>query len=375
MTVPIKVLWVEDEHDTALSFSALAEVEGVQIELATSWERAEQMLRLNFREYSAIILDAHCKIREGDTIAKSNFLGLASVRLARVFGERHELIPWYVLSAGTMTDFDTVLELIYSDERRSLDDYWGRMLYRKDIAGEAQLLILQIKRVAEHKTINKVLSRHVEVFKYLDYLGVSRTLPQARSYMLKMLSVLYNPEENCNFEYECNPLRKVLECLFRVTYDWGLLPEACFDHRWRINLMDASRYLAGMNTECRGRIGNICLRYGTPGSEKYGRGGDAVFSPPVADFVRALLNYTNTGSHADNETTYYVDEHQRNLFLSSVLLLAHIITFLGRFVEAHPDKDQNVAMCRLVDPSPNPQTSQASTGSDDKVAPDCSPQL
>lgn len=349
MIAPIKVLWVEDELDTAISFSAFAEMQGVQLEVASNWERAEQLLRLHFREYSAIILDANCKLKESDTIGKPNFLGLASVRLARIFGEKHELIPWYVLSAGTMTDFDTILELIYSDERRSLDAHWGRMLYRKDIAQEAQILIDQIKQVAECKAINKVLSRHAEVFKYLDNGELSIAYPQARSYMLKMLSVLYNPEENRNFEYESNPLRKVLECLFHTAHRLGLLPDACFDRRGHINLLDASRFLSGMNTEFRGQGNSICLRYGTAGEEKDGRGGDAVFPPQTADFVRALLNYSNAGSHADGDAPYYVDEHQRELFLACVLLLAHVITVFGRFIEEHPDKEQNEAMCHLVE--------------------------
>lgn len=357
MTLPIKVLWVEDELDTAQSFSALAELQGLHLEVAASWERAEQMLRLHFREYTAIILDANCKLKEKDTIANPNFLGLASVRLARIFGEKHELIPWYVLSAGTMTAFDIVLDLINSDERRSLDAEWGRMLYRKEAAEEGLLLIEQIKRVAENKPINKVLARHAEVFKYLANGELSIDSALARNYMLKMLSALYNPEEHHNFEYEANPLRKVLECLFHSAHRLGLLPDACFNDFRHLTLLDACRFLSGMNTKFRGQGGGTCLRYGEPGSGDYGKGGDSIFPEDTARFVQSILNYTNAQSHIDKEDEpYRVAESQREVFLAYVLLLAHVIKVFGEFIEEHPDKEQNQAMCRPIESKEEPST-------------------
>lgn len=352
MSHTIKVLWVEDERDTAQSFSVLAEVHGVQLEVASSWERAENMLRLHFREYTAIILDANCKIKERDTTPNASFLGLASVRLARIFGEKHELIPWYVLSAGTMDSFDVVLNLINSDERRSLDGEWGRMLYRKDVAKEGLQLIEQIKCVAECKTANKVLARHAEVFKYLANGELSIDSPLARNYMLKMLSALYNPEEQLNFEYEANPLRKVLESLFYTAHRLGLLPDVCLDRYGHLNLLDACRFLSGMNTKFRTEGGDIWLRYGQPGLERDGKGGDAVFPEETAQFVRYILNYTNTQSHVNQQDApYSVAESQREIFFGCVLHLAHAIKVFGRFIEGHPNKEQNLAMCQEVDES------------------------
>lgn len=309
------------------------------------------MLRLHFREYTAIILDANCKLKERDITANPNFLGLASVRLARIFGEKHELIPWYVLSAGTMTAFDIVLTLINSDERRSLDSEWGRMLYRKDVAEEGLQLIEQIKRVAEAKTINKVLARHAEVFKYLANGELSIASCQARNYMLKMLSALYNPEEHRHFDYEANPLRKVLESLFHSAHRLGLLPDACCNARGHLNLLDASRYLSGMNTKFRGQGEETYLRYGQAGQEKYGKGGDTIFPETTAQFVQNILNYTNAQSLIDQEDEpYRVAEDEREAFLSNVLALAHVIRVFGQFIEQHHDKEQNQAMCRPAEP-------------------------
>jgi uncharacterized protein YggL (DUF469 family) len=47
--------------------------------------------------------------------------------------------------------------------------------------------------------------------------------------MLKMLSALYYPEENLNFVYEGNPLRKVLEYIFHIANKYGLLPDDCIE--------------------------------------------------------------------------------------------------------------------------------------------------
>ena len=193
-----KVLWVEDDLSIIQGYQIIAESKDIELDVATNWEEAEEKLRINFKEYSAIILDAQCKIKKADTVASKLFLGHVSVRLSRIFGEKHKFIPWYVLSAGTMDDFSIVLELIYTEERQNFDSLWGPMKYIKakdeEIDGkkvaQEEILFDNIRRVASSTGINTVLFRHSDVFKYL---GEGRVFGyiKARTYMLKMLSALY----------------------------------------------------------------------------------------------------------------------------------------------------------------------------------------
>lgn len=231
-----KVLWVEDDLSIIESYQITAEAKDIELDVATNWEEAEKKLRINFNEYSAIILDAQCKIKKDDKVASKLFLGHASVRLSRIFGEKHKFIPWYVLSAGTMDDFGVVLELINTEERQSFNSLWGPLKYIKAAEFEfdgkkipqEEVLFDNIKRVSSTTGINTVLFRHAEVFKYL---GEGRIFDfiKARTYMLKMLSALYYPEENLNFVYEGNPLRKVLEYIFHTANKFGLLPDECIE--------------------------------------------------------------------------------------------------------------------------------------------------
>ena len=340
MTQFIKVLWVEDERATAESFSMLAEMQGVQLEVAPDWETAERMLRINFREYSAIILDANCKLKKSDALPSPTFLGQASVRLARVFGEKHELIPWYVLSAGTINHYELVLDLINSEERRSLEGDWGRMQYAKDVADDASKLLEQIKCVAEKKSVNKVLIRHADVFKYLQKGSVIEDV-QARNYMLKMMSALYNPDEHINFEYEGNPLRKVLEYIFRSGHKAGVLPEECISRGDKVNLGGASRFLAGLKIDLK-------TNEGVDFSVRFGEEGNYVFPKNEANIVKGILDFVHPESHTLENGPYIIGEDKKELFLSYVLGLAHVIRFLGKYLEEHPNREENKAMHRRV---------------------------
>ena len=296
-----KVLWVEDDLSIIQGYQIIAESKDIELDVATNWEEAEEKLRINFKEYSAIILDAQCKIKKADTVASKLFLGHVSVRLSRIFGEKHKFIPWYVLSAGTMDDFSIVLELIYTEERQNFDSLWGPMKYIKakdeEIDGkkvaQEEILFDNIRRVASSTGINTVLFRHSDVFKYL---GEGRVFGyiKARTYMLKMLSALYYPEENLNFVYEGNPLRKVIEYLFRGANKFGLLPDDFFDTNGHIVSLDASRFMAGLETNVYdGRTIKNKVRFGEPD--------DCIFNQEIAMFVKNILNYSSSYSHTNED--------------------------------------------------------------------------
>lgn len=361
-----KVLWVEDDLSIIQGYQITAEAKDIELDVATNWEEAEEKLRINFNEYSAIILDAQCKIKKADTVASKLFLGHVSVRISRIFGEKHKFIPWYVLSAGTMDDFSIVLELINTEERQNFDSLWGPMKYIKakdeEIDGkkvaQEEILFDNIRRVASSTGINTVLFRHSDVFKYL---GEGRVFGyiKARTYMLKMLSALYYPEENLNFVYEGNPLRKVIEYLFRGANKFGLLPNDFLDTNGHIVLLDASRFMAGLETNVYdGRTIKNKVRFGEPD--------DCIFNQEIAIFVKNILNYSSSDSHTNEDDPYIIEEDKKEIFFGYVLQLCHVIKWLGEYINSNPDIEVNKAKIKTI-PLPTNNTTITRTEKQETV--------
>ena len=99
-----KVLWVDDDKDIVKGTQLDAEEYGIQLDHYSNWEEAEIALKSNFKEYTAIILDANCQIKPNEPI-KEWFITTVLPSLTGMFGENKRYIPWYILSAGTMDNF------------------------------------------------------------------------------------------------------------------------------------------------------------------------------------------------------------------------------------------------------------------------------
>lgn len=346
-----KVLWVEDNNSIIDGFQLVADDYDIELDVANNWEKAEEKLKANFNEYTAIILDADCRVKEADSVTSNFFLGHASTRLSRICGEKHKFIPWYVLSAGTMDMFDTVLALINTDERKEFEDDWGQMRYLKhgedkDGIRYVEKLFANIKRVAENTSVNTVLFRHADVFKYI---GQNKVIDyvKARAYLLKMLSALYYPEENINYEYEGNPLRKIVEYLFRSANKYGLLPNDYFDSNGHIVLLDASRFMGGLTTKVyEGRTHKYNIRWGEEGKD--GAGGDSIFTQEIAMFVKNILNFSSSDSHTEEDEPYVIDETKKEIFFGYVLQLCHVIKWFGEYVKQNPNVEANKSKFNII---------------------------
>lgn len=80
-----KVLWVDDDESIVDGYRVKAESHyNIALDHAPDWEKAEKMLHEHFREYSAIILDANCKLKRDSTPSHS-FLGNVSQKLSHFF--------------------------------------------------------------------------------------------------------------------------------------------------------------------------------------------------------------------------------------------------------------------------------------------------
>lgn len=347
--VTYKVLWVDD--DETIVASTLQDAEDYNLELVhfTNWQDAEVALRKHFQEYSAVILDANCKIHR-DSIEEEEFITAILPSLLSIFSEKRQLLPWYLLSAGTMSNFESIVKGARY-QHSSHESEWGNMLYLKDAVdgsdNSSARLFENIQRVAKDMATNIVLYRHRDVFAYL---GENHIIDyQARVLMRRMLSALYYPEKNIKYEYAGNPIRKVVEYVFRAARKYGLLAEECFDKKDHIVLLDASRYMAGLNINYyEGREVKGQIRWGNPGSAKDGAGGDSIFPSDIAMIVKNALNYSSADSHTEEDSPYFIEEENKELFFSYVLQICHLIKWFGKYVEEHPDIEKNKEMKRVI---------------------------
>ena len=346
--VTYKVLWVDD--DETIVASTLQDAEDYNLELVhfTNWQDAEVALRKHFQEYSAVILDANCKIHR-DSIEEEEFITAILPSLLSIFSEKRQLLPWYLLSAGTMSNFESIVKGARY-QHSSHESEWGNMLYLKDAVdgsdNSSARLFENIQRVAKDMATNIVLYRHRDVFAYL---GENHIIDyQARVLMRRMLSALYYPEKNIKYEYAGNPIRKVVEYVFRAARKYGLLAEECFDKKDHIVLLDASRYMAGLNINYyEGREVKGQIRWGNPGSAKDGAGGDSIFPSDIAMIVKNALNYSSADSHTEEETPYFIEEENKELFFSYVMQICHLIKWFGNYVEKHSDIEKNKSMKKI----------------------------
>lgn len=340
-----KVLWVDDDENIVVSTKMDAENYNLELVHFSNWEEAEISLRKHFDEYSAIILDAYCKIKK-DSLEQEEFITAVLPSLSVLFGEKRRSIPWFLLSAGTMSTFNSIVTGAKYQHSKH-EEEWGNMLYLKDVPDEdehnSSFLFQNIQQIAKNQSFNVVLFRHREVFSYMgkDKLIDSR----ARKLMLRMLSALYYPEENIKYEFEGNPLRKVVEYVFRSSRKKGLLTPHAFDKQDHIILLNASRYLAGLNVNIYDDKTTIGLaRWGSPGEGKNGANGDSVFPSDIATIVKNIMNYSSSDSHTKEDEPFFIDESNKEVFFGYVMQLCHVIKWFGKYVEMNSDVTKNKSM-------------------------------
>lgn len=357
-----KVLWVDDqalENDETTSFyvgfQGIADNYNIELVPFDNWEEAEYSLRKDFDEYSAVILDANCKIHKDDT-EQEEFITAVLPSLTNVFGEKRRVLPWYLLSAGTMSNFGNVVNGARYQHSKHEED-WGNLLYLKDTKDcetAPEKLFENITSIAKDMAMNVVLYRHHDSF---CYMGKDRLIDvRARKLMLRMLSALYYPEENIGFEYKGNPLRHVLEYLFWSALKHGLLPEECIEEdkgKRRIVVQLASLFMAGKNVifskkENDSSKVNVTIRWGKAPLKQGGDYGDAIFPSEIADIVNNIRKFTNEDSHPSEDEPWYIDEERKDIFFGYVLQMCHVIRWYGKYIEKHGDYDENIKMINLV---------------------------
>jgi hypothetical protein len=129
-----------------------------------------------------------------------------------------------------------------------------------------------------------------------------------------------------------NPLRQILEWMFRAARREGLLHDKCFNKKDEINLTDSCRFMSGkpaMNCHV------MCKK--------------VHFPVIVADNVKYILNITGGGSHTTvvseieqaNLTAYRAKIDSPYLLYSLTFMLCDIFIWFGQYVRENSDVERN----------------------------------
>ena len=107
--------------------------------------------------------------------------------------------------------------------------------------------------------------------------------------------------------------------------------------------------MAGLNINYyEGREVKGQIRWGNAGSAKDGAGGDSIFPSDIAMIVKNALNYSSADSHTEEETPYFIEEENKELFFSYVMQICHLIKWFGNYVEEHSDIEKNKSMKKYI---------------------------
>ena len=336
-----KVLWVDDQEEIVAGYQFQAGLRNIQLIHKADWASAKEILEKEFDELTAIILDAHCKL-DAKSLAFEFFLGQAAADLQVAFGKKQKLIPWYVLSNGTMNNFDSVIGMINSSARQQLEPEWGKVLYIKDQITkdkENNELFNNIRKVGDTREYNLILARHSDCF---HYVGTDKLIGgDARKILLKALAAHYYPEKNLGYEFAGNPIRKVVEYMFRSALKYGLIPDELLDNG-KICIWYSMQYLCGRDT-------TFGVRYGTKGVRDDYSDYDSVLPTSCNELFKGLLNFVNVDSHTkdnEDEGPFKINVDTQSLFFGYLFQLLYLITYFGKFIDSHQDIEANKAMVR-----------------------------
>lgn len=318
------VLWVDDDLSIVRSLKTQAEKLNLKLIHFTNWNEAEVYIKENFYNISAIILDAHCKLKEREE-ENNYFLGdVVKVHLITLFKEKGHKIPWFILTAGTMDGFKHAVQDVRRYHETSV---WGEMLYYKDgdkndISQKEHLtssLLKNILTIAENPEKNIILLLHEDT---LQYVGEGKIIdyPEAKNKLIYILESIYFPEKHLKFKQNPNELRKILEYIFRAARQKRLIANDFFKGD-NVILSPCSKFLCGKTFEF---------------NDKKWKGIN-VFSGKTAEIEFSLFNYVNENSHTSDNISNEDKEYLKNkdVFKSIVYQTCFLIQVFAKYVEKH----------------------------------------
>ena len=240
----IKVLWVEDDHLCLKSYPGEAEEYGLNLVSFSCWKDAEKALQDNYDDYSAIILDAKCKVSKDDSDNAVRFLANAQSGLNRLKVLKNRTIPWYILSGGAEEELrDSIL-----DDRENWDSDWGKKYYHK--TEDRKKLYERIKEHADFSESWRIKADlYPDVFKAIREINLPQ---QVSDNMVKLLRPIHFPKVGDADTYNnlFSHARQIVEHVFKSMIDSGYIrDDEKFYKNDQIILSKCSKFISGKDED------------------------------------------------------------------------------------------------------------------------------
>lgn len=308
-----KVLWIDDQYKDAemIQFAIEADNEGLLLEGYPSFEEGFEKLERKLEHFDVILLDGlffEKKGQEAGTEDESG-IGMAIARINELKSKK--VFPWFVLSGkDKFTKGEN--SLLKANKARCFD---------KTNPSDVVRLFEEMKAAASQQPDAQLKHKYAQLLEVCSdqLLGTEHF-----SRLFALIKHFENVEKLANTEDMLNPIRKIIERIFRRMAEQGIIPETILANKGWIN--GSSLFLANKHSDYE------LLNEITP--------------PLVNENIHRLLNIIQDASHGEGELKLKVDHYLKSaqsdyLYRSCVYLMFDLLLWFKEFMKNNPDKETN----------------------------------
>lgn len=323
MNTMYEVIWIDDEWEKMDAFKDECEViHHIHLHPFRTQKAGMDEFDKNPKKWDAIILDA--KMLDESENEVPMLVGLR--KAVQHINEKSLLrkVPYFISTGQPDLMSNETFE-------QSFGSYY---IKERDDAK----LIEDIKRAVNESSRFLVKSYYndaIEQLRLLNDWGCEK--------ILDILESQHFPENKIDPLLYYNPMRQILEHVFRAAHKVGLIPDEFIGKdKNDVNLNQCVQYLSGRNADWLG------IRYG---SAK-----DFIVPPHIRDMMFLVLNLGNINSHSStfNEDElsklgkYFEDNvcNSQYTIYSIALQVCEIVLFMNRYIGSHENKVDNLKMCK-----------------------------
>ncbi len=305
-----QIIWADDQIDALLDETGKASISQHHVEVVKCNNAAmlEEKLRNSSHRIDAVIVDANFTAKDY-TPDEKDVSGLR--RAMRLMGE-YKHLPFYLYTQrGNLSDLVDEDELSYFKDNNAIF-FKGNGL---------QPLLDRIKN-----DVDKINSTDFQIdnqFKNeLFCCKIFDKLCNGDSYSIIHSLLIKNQENDLqNSEIHLNEFRTLLENMNTVAANFGIVPE-------KLSLNEFSKFL------CRHKDSKFLVN-------------DDILPKALYEILFYVIRLVQDGSHDRPDLQYgirrYIHDTQDVLIIRSILFaVIEIITWFTRYVEEHPDKEENL---------------------------------
>ena len=338
MKTKYEVIWIDDEWDKMTQFKEECEViHHINLHPFRTQKAGMDALDNDIKKWDAVLLDAKMFDQSEDNeVAKLDGLRKAIEHINQLSLRRK--IPYFI-STGQPDLMDN----------ETFEQSFGKYYIKE--RDDLQLLE-DMKDTMSKSTRYQVKTYYSEANDILLSFG-----NDIYEDVVDILEAMHFPDSHPDFTPRLfyNPMRKALECVFRLAKTAGIIPEEFF-LGGKVNLNQCFMFLIGRDAEVLGY--------------RYGNKGEQIVPRHINDMMSLIINLGNCSSHSteqshptelSEEEILKYDSHikyqgvnSKLLVFSIALQFCEIVKWMNHYIAEHPNKDENLNKCVKI-PEKHPE--------------------